>query len=85
MPDAEGELFSRTRAVFQQRTSRELTQETAREITENAVGFFRVLLEWRRTADQSEARSEIQDGKSAVAPDTAQSEPLSPKSTSPGT
>ena len=69
--------------LWQQRTSRELTEGDAREITQNATGFFRLLLEWRRTADQTEVRSEVQAGKPAVTPEAAHSESVVLKS--PGT
>lgn len=38
----------RTLAVWQRRTSRQLSEEDARQIEENSTGFVRVLLEWAR-------------------------------------
>jgi hypothetical protein len=35
-----------TLAVWQQRTTRQLTREDGRQIIENMVGFFRILREW---------------------------------------
>jgi hypothetical protein len=40
------EVVNQTLAIWQQRSSRLLTDEDAREIAENFVGFFRILHEW---------------------------------------
>ena len=37
-----------TREVWQRQYGRSLTGEDAREITDNVLGFFRLLQEWRR-------------------------------------
>ena len=36
------------RALFQRRTTRELTEEDAREIAHNVAGVFTLLMEWKR-------------------------------------
>jgi hypothetical protein len=41
-----GDLIDETLAVWQQRTTRQLTREDEHQIIENMVGFFRVLREW---------------------------------------
>ena len=51
MQRADRRLPEKALDLWQQRTARELTQEDTREITENVAGFFRILLEWRATAD----------------------------------
>lgn len=35
-------------ALFQRRTTRQLTEEDAREIAHNVTGVFTLLLEWKR-------------------------------------
>ena len=44
--DRQDELIARTIAAWQARSSRQISNEDARQIVENAVGFFRTLLEW---------------------------------------
>jgi hypothetical protein len=43
----EREQLARTIDVWDLRSSRPLTDEDARQISENLVGFFRVLIEWK--------------------------------------
>lgn len=40
-------LIRRTLALWQPRTSRKLTEEDAEQMIDNAVGVFRLLLQWR--------------------------------------
>ena len=40
------DLLKRTRAFWEPRYGRKLSDEEAREIVENVVGFFRILEEW---------------------------------------
>jgi hypothetical protein len=47
--DRQDELIARTIVVWQARSSRRISNEDARQIVENAVGFFRTLLEWDET------------------------------------
>jgi len=42
----EKQFFERTLEVWQPRTPKLLGREDARLITENATGFFKILLEW---------------------------------------
>lgn len=44
--DRQDELIARTIAAWQPRSSLQISSEDARQIVENAVGFFRILLEW---------------------------------------
>ncbi len=39
-------LIDRTRAVWQPRLERDLTDEDARQIAHNVTGFFAILAEW---------------------------------------
>ena len=41
------ELIQKTLALWQPRTSRQLTEEDAEQMLDNAVGVFRLLLQWR--------------------------------------
>lgn len=45
------DLLERTLAVWQPRTSRQLTPEDARQIAENMAGFFFLLHEWAAKSD----------------------------------
>jgi hypothetical protein len=45
--DRSDERLALTLEVWSRRSSRPLTEEDARQMTENMVGFFRVLLEWK--------------------------------------
>lgn len=52
-------LIRRTLELWQPRTSRQLTEEDAQQMIDNAVGVFRLLLQWRREelmAEKGEAR-----------------------------
>ena len=40
-------LIQQTLALWQPRTSRKLTEEDAQQMIDNAVGVFRLLLQWR--------------------------------------
>lgn len=56
--DAEHEAhLDRGLAVFQPRTSRELTREDMREIDHNLTGLFRLLLRWRQDEVEQEQRA----------------------------
>ena len=57
------ELTDNTIALWQPRTTRELSGEDAREIAENLVGFFKVLSEWEAT-DRSHQRASVAGGPS---------------------
>jgi hypothetical protein len=48
-----GGSIEETVAIWQRRSTRQLSREDGREIAENAIGFFRVLQEWDR-ADRAE-------------------------------
>jgi hypothetical protein len=50
------EFLSRTLALWQPRTSRQLTHEDTRQIAENMVGFFALLHEWS-VAERSRAHA----------------------------
>jgi hypothetical protein len=55
-----GDFIDQTIAIWQKRTTRQLTREDGREIIENMTGFFRILQEWDRTermAKQNARRS----------------------------
>jgi hypothetical protein len=41
------EAQKRTLEVWSKRSARPLSKEDARQIAENAIGFFRVLIEWK--------------------------------------
>ena len=49
------ELLRRTIDEWQPRYARRLTQEDAREIVDNAVGFFRILREWKIAEQKAQA------------------------------
>lgn len=73
MPDAEGERVSQTRAMFQRRTQRELSREDVREIIENAIGFFRILAEWKTASAETnnpkgEAAHAVAEDETGVSP-----------------
>jgi hypothetical protein len=51
MPENKAKFVGQTLAVWQPRSTRELTIEDGREIAENVTGFFRILSEWD-AADQ---------------------------------
>lgn len=53
-----------TLALWDSRTSREMTAEDAREIRENVTGFFRVLQEWK-ARDLNRRRERASSGSSA--------------------
>ena len=58
----------RTFAVWQPRTTRQLSEDDAQEITQNLTGFFAILAEWSRkeslgrTAEASEPANETDAG-----------------------
>jgi hypothetical protein len=41
------EALKRTLEMWSKRSTRPLSNEDARQIEENAIGFFRVLIEWK--------------------------------------
>jgi len=43
-----GDFIDETVAIWQERSSRQLSREDGREIIENMTGFFRILQEWDR-------------------------------------
>ena len=45
--DRRAALIQQTLALWQPRTSRKLTEEDAQQMIDNAVGVFRLLLQWR--------------------------------------
>ncbi len=55
-------LPAKTLKVWRPRTARKLTTEDAREIRENAVGFVRILAEWR-AAENGAAREKDNDSR----------------------
>ena len=56
--DAEHDAhLERGLAIFQPRTSRELTREDMREIDRNLTGLFRLLLRWRLDEIEEERRA----------------------------
>jgi len=56
--DAEHDAhLDRGLAIFQPRTSRELTREDMREIDRNLTGLFRLLLRWRLDEIEEERRT----------------------------
>lgn len=56
--DAEHDAhLDRGLAIFQPRTSRELTREDMREIDRNLTGLFRLLLRWRLDEIDEERRA----------------------------
>ena len=46
------ELIEQTISVFENRTSRAISEEDARQAVENISGFFRVLQEWTEAEDR---------------------------------
>lgn len=50
------EAIRETMEVWQPRYARGLSEEDAREILENAVGFFRILREWKAAERRAERR-----------------------------
>jgi hypothetical protein len=46
------ELIKLTLSVFENRTSRKISQEEIRQAVENISGFFRVLQEWAEAEDK---------------------------------
>ena len=56
--DRSDERLARTLEVWNRRSSRQLTEEDARQITENMVGFFRVLLEWKARKRAASAKQD---------------------------
>lgn len=78
MKDRELESRDRPLALWQQRSSRPLSEEDFRVITENVRGFFCVLAEWRKAcAETSGPKVEAADATAEneelaeVAPPTA--------------
>ncbi|CAM8670940.1 hypothetical protein PX699_24515 [Sphingobium sp. H39-3-25] len=53
------QLVEKTRKLFQERTTRQLTNEDARQILENLTGFFRVLGEWDRAQEKASAEEQL--------------------------
>lgn len=49
------ELIRRTMDEWQPHYAHRLTQEDAREIVDNAVGFFRILREWKIAEQKAQA------------------------------
>ena len=63
MGKAAGQSPDRSLELWQQRTSRELTQEDGRELARNLCGFFILLGEWKRRAGPTdESASKVCDG-----------------------
>lgn len=52
------DMLKRTKAFWEPRYGRKLSDEEAREIVENAVGFFRILEEWESRGDDTEGTSD---------------------------
>lgn len=65
MHKTDGQLVDRTLALWQRRTSRDLTQEDVREITQSAIGFFRLLLEWKNSAGSAASESDVDRDEAA--------------------
>ncbi len=61
-------LHDETLDIWQRRTCRELTPEDAREIAQNATGFFRLLLEWKKSADTTDADPDVDRDQDQVVP-----------------
>ena len=65
MNQAECQLIARTKATWQPRAARSLSDEDAREIAENVTGFFRLLLEWE-ASDKERTVCEADDSYYAM-------------------
>jgi len=61
--DGAGDFIDETLAIWQRRTTRQLTREDGREIIENMTAFFRILGEWDRAERYARKRIPIRRGR----------------------
>jgi hypothetical protein len=54
-----GDFIDETVAIWQRRSSRQLSREDGREIIENMTGFFRILQEWDRAERTAKADASV--------------------------